>query len=62
MHHFAEKWEKNHKNDANSYENVDGKLVPVNRPCDWCGEIVDMGYIHSECRNEEASFYLDILY
>jgi hypothetical protein len=44
---------------------VDGEIkeVPVNRPCDWCGEIVDIGYLHhGECSKEDTKFWLDVLY
>lgn len=37
--------------------------VPVNRPCDWCGELVDVGYIHNgSCLAEDTKFWLDVLY
>lgn len=32
-----------------------GLLVPLNRPCEWCGKIVSLGYIHSVCMDEETA-------
>lgn len=59
MHSKAKAWNLTH------YPHLDGKcphhLIPFDRPCDWCGKIVGIGYIHDgKCRKEEMSFYLDI--
>lgn len=61
MHPKAEAWNKT------KYPHLDGKtphhLIPFNRPCDWCGEIVDIGWIHKPvCLDKERTFWLDLLY
>lgn len=30
-------------------------IVPVNRPCSWCGKTVGLGYMHMECVDEETN-------
>ncbi|MDP2930117.1 MAG: hypothetical protein Q8N56_00705 [bacterium] len=49
MHPEAKKWD----------EKNPGKK-PRNRPCDWCGKIIEKGYIHKECLEKEEKLYLEI--
>ena len=61
MHKKAKEWNTKH------YPDMGGKtpksLIPFDRPCDWCGEIVNIGHIHDgKCREEEMKFWMDILY
>lgn len=58
----AEKWDERYGKDVNKHDVVDGKFVPKNRPCDWCGKPVESGYIHPDCAKSEASFFLDLIY
>jgi CRISPR/Cas system-associated protein Cas10 (large subunit of type III CRISPR-Cas system) len=51
MHEKAKKWDEEHPNQP-----------PINRPCDWCGEIVERGLIHESCLEKEQELYLDIFY
>jgi CRISPR/Cas system-associated protein Cas10 (large subunit of type III CRISPR-Cas system) len=51
MHEKAKKWDEEHPNQP-----------PINRPCDWCGEIVERGLIHESCLKKEQELYLDIFY
>jgi hypothetical protein len=37
-------------------------FIPENRPCDWCGDTVEQGFIHAKCASEEAKHWLNILY
>jgi hypothetical protein len=65
MHENAMKWDKEHNVDnsfATGRESAKGKSIPENRPCDWCGKLVDKGYIHEKCAKEEQTKWLDILY
>lgn len=59
IHRKAEEWNRKR------YPHLDGKapkgVIPFNRPCDWCGESVEIGYIHvDKCMDEETRFWLDI--
>lgn len=56
-------WDNEHGKNIN-YHIIkdDGELIPINRPCDWCGLKVKEGYIHSDCLSEETKWWLDILY
>ena len=63
MHPKALAWNKEH------YPKLEGKtpkgltLVPFDRPCDWCGEPVGIGWIHKPiCLDKEREFYLDIFF
>jgi len=49
MNDAAKQWDKEHP-----------KEVPKDRPCDWCGEPVEVGYIHPECFDKERKLYLEI--
>lgn len=35
--------------------------IPEGRPCDYCGEIVEKGYIHSKCQEAEAELWHSFL-
>ena len=37
-------------------------FLPEGRPCDWCGESVEKGFIHDSCRHSEIDHWMDILY
>jgi len=51
MNNLARQWDKEHPRE-----------IPKNRPCDWCGEVVETGYIHPECFKEELKLYRKIWY
>ena len=55
MHPKALTWNKKH------YPKMGGdtpsSLLPFNRPCDWCGENVEIGYIHKRCFKEESELF-----
>jgi hypothetical protein len=56
-------WDAKYKNQVDHHEVIDGKFVPKNRPCDWCGKRVKLGYIHkTTCGREEAKTILDLIY
>jgi CRISPR/Cas system-associated protein Cas10 (large subunit of type III CRISPR-Cas system) len=66
MHQKAREWDKEHGYDT-SFAGSGPKWPkhaqpPENRPCDWCGEPVEKGFIHKECRKKESEMWLDILY
>lgn len=61
MHQLAKEWDKKYSRDPHRVLNVDGKLTPVNRPCDWCGKRTVSGYIHTECAEKERNMWLDII-
>ena len=60
MHQLAAEWDKKYKASHSPLRNtkrmIAGQvdMLPVNRPCDWCGEVVATGFIHSHCLKEEA--------
>lgn len=60
MHHLAEEWDKKYGRSVKHQEIRNGKFIPKNRPCDWCGGKVDLGFIHKDCGAKEADFYHDI--
>jgi hypothetical protein len=66
MHKLAEQWDIEHgfvpSKAIVGPPTPPGRPVPENRPCDWCGEMVEKGYVHDECSKKEAEFWLDILY
>lgn len=55
MHALAKEWDLKYSHLVKFHEVVDGKYVPKNRPCDWCGEKVDLGTIHPDCEKAEAA-------
>lgn len=61
MHLKAEEWDELNGNRASSHLIKGDKFIPINRPCDWCGAVVDEGYIHNTCLREEASFLIETL-
>lgn len=61
IHQSAKRWDKKHAKSPNHNIIKDDKLIPLNRPCDRCGEIVGQGFIHSECAEIEMGVFLDIL-
>ncbi len=65
MHEKAAEWDKAHGVDTrwpNGGKYPKNKPLPENRPCDWCGEPVDKGFIHDECAKKEEELWLDLLY
>lgn len=62
MHERAAQWDKDNARVASAYHIEGDTLIPKNRPCDWCGKPVDLGYIHTDCKAAEAAFYIDLLY
>ena len=62
MHINAKKWDQQHSNAVEFHEIENGKFIPINRPCDWCGNKVAKGYIHKDCCEKETKLYLEILY
>ena len=62
MHERAATWDRENKVRASAYVIEDDKLIPINRPCDWCGVPVARGYLHDECAEPEKDFWLDVLY
>jgi hypothetical protein len=64
MHHKAKEWEREHginTSFATGQSPPPGTPAPKNRPCDWCGEIVEEGYIHPQCQELEREFILGII-
>lgn len=61
-HRKAEEWDSKHGKEVDKHEVASGKYVPVNRPCDRCGETVERGYIHRFCQEEERKFWLEVFY
>lgn len=57
----AEEWDKKHRNEVAFHVIEDGKFLPINRPCDWCGLKVKKGYIHAKCAAKEQKWFLDII-
>lgn len=57
----AEDWDRRRYNSIVHYVEHDGRWVPKDRPCDWCGKPVDKGYIHVHCAKLEKRAILDIL-
>ena len=62
MHRLAEEWDRKHRNLVAHHVVEDGKFIPINRPCDWCGQVVQKGWIHPSCGRNEARHVLDLLY
>ena len=62
MHENAAAWDKKNKHTASAYVVENDILIPINRPCDWCGKPVEKGYLHDECMEPERSFWLDVIY
>jgi hypothetical protein len=58
----AEKWDRENGKSLAHHVVEDGQLIPVNRPCDWCGRKVKRGFIHNGCQKEESALYADIFY
>lgn len=44
MHAKAKEWD-----DRNGKRFEDAGVLPMGRPCDWCGDPVNMGYLHYTC-------------
>lgn len=57
----AKKWDEKYSKCLDKHKVIKGELVPINRPCDWCGQSVRLGYIHEECLKKERDLWLDIL-
>jgi hypothetical protein len=38
----------------------DALPFPENRPCDFCGKPVDVGFIHDECSKKETDLWIDL--
>ena len=51
MHSKAKAWDKAHP----TRNNMDRVRTPRNRPCDWCGKPVKLGYIHLRCLEQELN-------
>ena len=51
MHEKAKQWDEERRQ----------KELPENRPCDWCGELVDIGYIHEDCMEQEREKWSRIM-
>lgn len=62
MHINASKWDKENEHKFSAYVVKDDILIPKNRPCDWCGERVKIGYIHPDCEEKETRWFLDTIY
>lgn len=64
MHQLAREWDKEHGIDS-SFATGDkwskGKVLPKDRPCDWCGKLVPYGFIHEICIKLERNTWSDIL-
>lgn len=57
---IAAEWDRKHRNSVEHHTVKDGKFIPINRPCDWCGRAVAEGWIHPECAKKEREMLLDI--
>ena len=62
IHKAAKQWDKDHAREVARHVIKDGTFVPVNRPCDQCGEAVEQGFIHAACAEKERDFYMDIAF
>ncbi len=59
MHKAAKKWDRQHGDFSRNFDCRKHK-PPKNRPCDWCGEIVDEGFIHEKCVLKECEKQGDV--
>ena len=63
MRESSKEWDREFGRSLEHNVVVEGKLVPKNRPCDCCGALVDVGFIHKNpCAEEERDLYMGILY
>lgn len=62
MHQSAAHWDKINADKATAHVVQEGKRLPVDRPCDWCGEPVPVGFIHKDCAKKEQAFWFDLIY
>lgn len=64
MHQAAKQWDIDHGFIPSEWpkEGTKDRPIPESRPCDKCGKMVEKGYIHKKCLEEERNFWLDILY
>jgi hypothetical protein len=64
MHPAAKQWDIDHGFVPAEWPHggTKDRPVPENRPCYWCGCVVEKGYIHEECAKKEREVWFDIIY
>ncbi len=57
MHKLAKEWDDKYRNIPARNQNnmINGKrdFIPIGRPCDRCGEVAELAFIHTHCQREE---------
>lgn len=66
-HPSAARWDRDHGKDpachaAGTDPRVRPCRLPVRRPCDWCGQPVERGWIHPACIEAERRLALELFW